>query len=63
MGSHWYLYGEKCPHCGEEIDEIIHAENNYDHNGQWQSFGTHKCEHCNQNFVTRIVIIVEKSSD
>ena len=59
MGSYYYLYNRKCPHCNKVIGEIIHPSNNYDENGQEQGFSTNWCEHCKKDI--RIDMVFELS--
>lgn len=60
MGSYYYLYNKKCPHCGEENDEIIFAANSYDKDGNDRGFDTDRCDKCGETIRIDMEFVLSK---
>lgn len=64
MGSYYYLYNRKCPHCGKTIEEIIYGTYLEDYNAKDEWMGNHhECEHCGKRFSIDMKFILRKIDD
>lgn len=54
MGNQYYIWNEKCPHCGENIFEFVYEDH---------CINVTICEYCNKEIKVDLKAIYSKMED